>query len=76
MEKALSLSCTDSTSYIELIEVPALTNSSNQMVEGFFTATPEQTNITQEILQKEDFDIDKVQICFISCLLPDYISTS
>lgn len=38
-----------------------LSTNANQMLEGFFADnTDNQTNITQEILQKEEFDIDKV----------------
>lgn len=46
---------------IQFIEMTNLSTNANQMLEGFFADnTDTQTNITQEILQKEEFDIDKV----------------
>ncbi|XP_047511481.1 zinc finger protein 436-like isoform X3 [Pieris napi] len=49
----------ETSSYIQFIEVPSL-NSNQNILDGFFDNT-DTTDVTQEILQKEDFDIDKLQ---------------
>ncbi|CAH2094062.1 unnamed protein product [Euphydryas editha] len=46
---------------IQFIEMTNLSSNASQMLEGFFTDNTEQPNITQEILQKDEFDIDKLE---------------
>ncbi|CAK1541505.1 unnamed protein product [Leptosia nina] len=60
-QKSLSISCSDTAPYIQFIDVSSI--NPTPLLEGFFTDTPEATavSVTQEILQKEDFDIDKLQ---------------
>lgn len=49
---------------IQFIEVPSLSsNTTSQLLEGFFADASNQP-ATQEILQKEEFDVDKVNITY------------